>query len=76
MEPVTFTAARLPLPTLLSQVLMAFTIEFDNEFFSGPRITKPQNLCGQQEFGIPWAAGRSWNQRSSAFIGGQSFWLR
>ena len=26
------TAASLPLPTLLSQVLVAFTIEFDNEF--------------------------------------------
>jgi hypothetical protein len=31
MKPLDLPAANLPLPTLLSQVLVAFTIEFDNE---------------------------------------------
>jgi DNA-binding MarR family transcriptional regulator len=48
------TAARLPLSTLLSQVLVAFTIEFDNEFerLTPHRTTISTSAAGSQS--RPW----------------------
>ncbi len=44
----------MPLPTLLSQVLVAFTIEFDNEFEQRmPHATSASRAMGQLRLG-PW----------------------
>ena len=49
-------AAGLPLSTLLSQALVAFTIEFDNEFeHQMPHRTTQPRLPGQRIPGwCPW----------------------
>lgn len=49
-------APALPLPTLLSQVLVAFTIEFDNEFEhqTPHRITRSSSAAGSRQG--PWLA--------------------
>jgi hypothetical protein len=47
-------AAGLPLPTLLSQALVAFTIEFDNEFerqMPHRRLLATIEECWQERFG-------------------------
>lgn len=47
---------RLPLPTLLSQVLVAFTIEFDNEFEH--RVPHRSTNHGSSTGHVPWLVSR------------------
>jgi DNA-binding MarR family transcriptional regulator len=62
-------AAGLPLPTLLSQALVAFTIEFDNEFeHRSPHRTTDHGSTGDSREG-PWLASMVMCMNCMRFVG-------
>ncbi|HEY6489723.1 MAG: hypothetical protein WCC26_17195 [Terracidiphilus sp.] len=69
--------ARLPLPTLLSQALVAFTIEFDNEAEHRlPHRTSDYGLSAGAGFHAPWLVSMAMWSNCMRFVGQDGITVR